>query len=258
MKKIYTIGDIHGDYDKLYELLNKHNIVEDSTWIADDSTLICIGDLMDRGKNGLAVLDLIMNLEKQALAVGGNVISLMGNHDAIMIAMASIINEEFEERDCYDVFIYNGGFIHEAENIAANKNKLDWLKNRPLMHKQNNILFQHADTAKYYLSFGNNVEEIKNNGLKLSQSGDGAWNVFFEMTDSRFWDNANGDYINQYLNLMDVNKIVHGHTRFVGSSPQFYFDNKIVNVDGSMSCGYRNDPDRGFIVVFDENGNIYS
>jgi hypothetical protein len=56
-------------------------------------------------------------------------------------------------------------------------------------------------------------------------------------------------------NTLGVNKVVHGHTRNISNFPVWYYGGKICNVDGSLSCGYREDPDRGFIVVFDEDGN---
>jgi hypothetical protein len=260
MGKIYAIGDIHGDYDKLCQLLLKHNLINsEKDWIGGNSTFICIGDLMDRGIKGIDVLNLFIKLESQS---NGNVVSLMGNHDAIMIATASIQNKEWYNRDCVSCFYANGGNFEELEVIANNELLLNWLKNRPLMHKQNNILFQHADSAKYYLSLGRTVEEINNKASEMLNTGEGAWNIFAEMTDCRFWDrpyliddNALG-HIEQYLSVFDVDTVIHGHTREISNAPIWYYNGKICNLDGSMSIGYRNDPDRGFIVVFDEEGNV--
>jgi len=263
MSKIYTIGDIHGDYDKLCDLLTKHNLINtEKDWIGGQDTLLCVGDLMDRGHRGIDVLNLFMKLEVQAQKENGNLISLMGNHDALMAARAYIQREEWYNHDCVLCFNYNGGIFEELETIAEDEQMLNWLKNRPLMHKQNNILFQHADSAKYYLSFGRDVDEINKNGLAFSQSADGAWQIFYDMTDSRFWDRPflldeddTCSHIDHYLDTLGVNKVVHGHTRNISNFPVWYYAEKICNVDGSLSCGYREDPDRGFIVVFDEDGN---
>jgi len=62
MTKIYTIGDIHGDYDKLCDLLTKHNLINtEKDWIGGQDTLLCVGDLMDRGHRGIDVLNLFVN-----------------------------------------------------------------------------------------------------------------------------------------------------------------------------------------------------
>jgi hypothetical protein len=187
----------------------------------------------------------------------------MGNHDAIMIASAHIQRQEWFNNDCVSCFYHNGGIFEELEIIAEDEQMLHWLKNRPLMHKQNNILFQHADSAKYYFSFGRDVDEINKNGLAFSQSADGAWEIFYDMTDCRFWDRPfllNEDdaasHIDHYLDILGVNKVVHGHTKNISNFPVWYYGEKICNVDGSLSCGYREDPDRGFIVVFDEEGIV--
>ena len=189
MSKIYTIGDIHGDYDKLCELLTKHNLINsENDWEGGDSTLLCTGDLLDRGNKGIDVLKLLIKLEAQAKNSNGDLISLMGNHDALMVARAYIQRQEWFNNDCVSCFYHNGGIFEELEIIAEDEQMLHWLKNRPLMHKQNNILFQHADSAKYYFSFGRDVDEINKNGLAFSQSADGAWEIFYDMTDCRFWD----------------------------------------------------------------------
>jgi hypothetical protein len=55
------------------------------------------------------------------------------------------------------------------------------------------------------------------------------------------------EHLQGYLARHNVDRVVHGHTRFIGDEPLEYFDGQVVNVDGSMSCGYRQSPTRGFI-----------
>lgn len=265
MKKIYAIGDIHGDIDRFKLLLSQNNIINsDENWNASDATFVSIGDLVDRGKNGKQVIKLIMKLEQQAKENGGDFITICGNHDAIMTAMVHEELGEFTHYDCGYLFRYNGGDIREARAIAEDEELFEWIKKRPLIYKIGNLLFQHADSAKYYLSLGRTVEEINNKASEMLNTGEGAWNIFAEMTDCRFWDrpyliddNALG-HIEQYLSVFDVDTVIHGHTRFVGNEPQIYGDGKIINIDGSLSNGYRKDADRGFIVSFSENSDFFT
>jgi hypothetical protein len=54
-------------------------------WSGGDTILIQTGDLIDNGENVRATLDLFMRLQKEAAAAGGQVIVLMGNHEAMNI-----------------------------------------------------------------------------------------------------------------------------------------------------------------------------
>jgi len=69
MSKIYTIGDIHGELDKLNNLLDKLNIQH-------TDTVICLGDYVDRGPDSYGVIERLLQLKEQC-----NCIFLAGNHD---------------------------------------------------------------------------------------------------------------------------------------------------------------------------------
>src|SRR5579871_3475958 len=83
----YVIGDVHGQLKKLVRLLREAYIVrEDLSWQAGDATLWFIGDLVDRGPDSIGVLDLVMRLQREAVQAGGQVASLLGNHELLMLA----------------------------------------------------------------------------------------------------------------------------------------------------------------------------
>ena len=71
MGKTYVIGDIHGCADLLFELLAR---IEP---LAQDDTLIFIGDYIDRGPDSKGVIDIILGLRKKHIRI----IALMGNHE---------------------------------------------------------------------------------------------------------------------------------------------------------------------------------
>ena len=66
MNRIIVIGDIHGCYDELQELIKKIGIKE-------EDTIISLGDILDRGPKSLEVYDYLINRP--------NTIVLMGNHE---------------------------------------------------------------------------------------------------------------------------------------------------------------------------------
>ena len=86
---LYALSDIHGGYDRLAALLAQHLIIQKVPaspsavkWAAGPSTLVVAGDLVDKGPNGVEVLDLLRALETSASAAGGRVVVLLGNHEA--------------------------------------------------------------------------------------------------------------------------------------------------------------------------------
>lgn len=101
---VYAIGDTHGDYQRLIDLLVKGGIINpasripfhwrDVTWKAGNAVLVCTGDMMDKGFNSVEVLQLFMHLRNIAPDAGGKVIVTMGNHEAEFLANPTDTNKK--------------------------------------------------------------------------------------------------------------------------------------------------------------------
>lgn len=70
----YVMGDIHGEADRFHAMLEKIHFSE-------EDTLILLGDVIDRGPDGIALLLEIMEMP--------NVIVLLGNHEYMMLQYLS-------------------------------------------------------------------------------------------------------------------------------------------------------------------------
>lgn len=82
--RVVAVGDVHGAYSELTRLLEAAGIVDDSLrWSGGDSTLVSLGDLIDRGPASRKVLDLFMRLQTEAAAQGGAVHVVLGNHEVM-------------------------------------------------------------------------------------------------------------------------------------------------------------------------------
>ena len=66
----YVIADVHGYYGKYLDFLNHAQF-------SDKDTLYIIGDLVDRGSNGIQLLQDVIKRK--------NVISIMGNHEYMLL-----------------------------------------------------------------------------------------------------------------------------------------------------------------------------
>ncbi len=78
--RVYAIGDIHGRNDLLAVLLAKID-ADDATRGPANTTIIFLGDLMDRGDDSAGVIETAMALK----ASGKNVRFLMGNHEEVFV-----------------------------------------------------------------------------------------------------------------------------------------------------------------------------
>lgn len=82
--RIVAIGDLHADLPQTLAVLRMAGVIDESgEWIAGATKLVQTGDLTDRGPDSLEVIGLLDQLAEQAAAQGGEVISLLGNHEVM-------------------------------------------------------------------------------------------------------------------------------------------------------------------------------
>ena len=108
----YVISDIHGNYDKYKEMLDKIRF-------SDEDTLYVLGDCTDRGKKGIDIWLDLMNRS--------NVTMIMGNHDDMALkTMRAWRHPELfdgEVQEGTELWMYNGGrstleaFINQPESM---------------------------------------------------------------------------------------------------------------------------------------------
>jgi hypothetical protein len=82
--RVVAIGDIHGAYDEFTTILKRAGLVDEQLkWSGGRGTLVQTGDYTDRGTDVRKVMDLLMRLEREAKAAGGQVVTLLGNHEVM-------------------------------------------------------------------------------------------------------------------------------------------------------------------------------
>jgi len=106
---LVAIGDIHGDFDDFCAILQRVELIDEQRhWTGGKATLVQVGDLIDRGPKPREVLDLMISLNEQAAKAGGQVVSLLGNHEVMNLMgdlryvsvgnYASFVDSESEQR----------------------------------------------------------------------------------------------------------------------------------------------------------------
>jgi len=82
--RVVAIADVHGAYEAMVETLTNVGILDDQlAWAGGATRLVIVGDLVDRGPRSRDVMDLLMRLEGEAIAAGGYVHVLFGNHESM-------------------------------------------------------------------------------------------------------------------------------------------------------------------------------
>jgi hypothetical protein len=86
-KRVVAMGDLHGDLGGLRSALLAAGAIDASDhWAGGNLTLIQTGDVLDRGDDEPAMLELLAKLATEAPESGGAVIQLLGNHELMNAA----------------------------------------------------------------------------------------------------------------------------------------------------------------------------
>lgn len=134
MTDFVAIGDIHGEIDKLNNLIEK---IKPSF----SQTLVFLGDYIDRGKNSAAVVERLLELKYNY-----NCIFLKGNHEQLFLKALKTLSEE-DVGNC----MVNGGAETLKQYLLMKKNNIDkfrehiiFLKNLKEYYKTDDSIFVHA------------------------------------------------------------------------------------------------------------------
>jgi len=86
-RRVVAIGDVHGDLAATHAALRLGGLIDDAGhWAGGDTVLVQTGDVLDRGDDEQAILDLLMSLQAEAKKTGGAVHLLQGNHELMNAA----------------------------------------------------------------------------------------------------------------------------------------------------------------------------
>ncbi len=142
-KEYFVVGDVHGKYDLLCRIL-KH-------WDEDHQQLIFLGDLIDRGENSKACLELVWQLVREKGAV-----CLTGNHERMFLAWLRNPLERYDHyrRNGGDTTINSllgrpldapvNGLVDANAVMEQYENLIDFIKSCPYYVETDQYIFVHA------------------------------------------------------------------------------------------------------------------
>jgi len=226
--RIVAIADIHGDLDAARAALRLGGAIdEEDHWMGGDLVVVQTGDILDRGDDERAIMDLFGRLGREAERAGGAVHVLNGNHE--------LMNAYVDLR-----YVTEGGFadfegvgeVEPVDSVLASvepSQRARVAAFRPggvvarLLAQQTmtvvvgNTLFAHAGILPEHLDLGLDSMEAEVKAWLLADvpqpewiRGDRSpvWNRLF----SDQPDLAACDTLDLVLNRLGVERMVVGHT----------------------------------------------
>ena len=83
---VFVFGDVHGEFDRVLWLLRLADLIDaELRWTGGRAAVAFLGDLFDRGEDVTRLLWFVYGLEREARAAGGRVITILGNHEAMIL-----------------------------------------------------------------------------------------------------------------------------------------------------------------------------
>lgn len=275
-KRIIVISDIHGDYNLALNMLMKAKVIKikdnKMVWCGKDTYVVQLGDQVDgcrpydnhtcdqasTTENDLAddikILKFFTELNKQAKKQGGQVISLLGNHELMNVEgdFRYVSKKNIDYFEGYKDPETNKTFktAKEAREYAFSPGHeyskfLGCTRRAAIIIGSN--LFVHAGIINSMLN--NSIEEFDlekiNNGIKKwligLSNGEDIKKIVEGSSNSMFWTRILGymqpdlkkdneeckKNIDKVLKLFNIGHIIVGHT------PQFAIHNKGIN----PTCG---------------------
>jgi hypothetical protein len=208
---LYAMSDVHGGYARLVSLLSTYGLVpaapstpEQATWSGGNATLVVIGDMIDKGPQGLEVMDFLHALEASAPTAGGELIVTLGNHEAEFLA--DPLNSKATASDGIDVELTMDNLI--PATIASDADpRGHWLRSRPLGARVGRWFFAHSGDTQ-----GMTIAQLETSlGAALMNGyGDPAITGTNSILESKGWETAAGVGA-QYTSALGVDHLVFGH-----------------------------------------------
>jgi hypothetical protein len=174
-KRVVAFADVHGAYEDLVALLQEVEVIDsEANWAGGDTTLVSVGDLIDRGPGSRQVVELLMRLQQQAPSAGGRVHMVLGNHEVMVmsgdlryvsaIEFGAFADDETgaEREALLDSFregqpdlseeelrfrfekFYPPGYLGLQRAYAPDGQLGQWLMQQPLVVRVNDSLYMHG------------------------------------------------------------------------------------------------------------------
>jgi hypothetical protein len=270
-QRIVAIGDVHGSVDRFTEILKAVNLIDDKArWSGGAAHLVQLGDVVDRGPDSRAALDLLRRLEGEAERAGGAVHALLGNHEVARIlgdmrfanageyaAFATPESEMMRQRYLQTVKSEERdqamqstplGMVEMRAAFGRQGSYGEWLRKHDAVVKINGVLFVHggispAVAAMSCETINNTVRKELTDDIEKTRSAPLVSLAARE--DGPFWyrglaklQDTDSAAIEGVLSQQHVRAVVIAHSVTANGRVRMQFDGKLFQIDTGMQPAY--------------------
>lgn len=260
--KVFVMSDPHGKMDCVVSLLQGNHVIDrDLHWSFGNNQLMVIGDIFDRGKDVTQIFWFFYKLEAEAVAAGGKVSFLLGNHEPMVLA-----GDMRYSKGKYQALADTLGMSYPylwSENTELGR----WLATRNTMQVIGKDLYVHAGLSKNFYEHNldiNTVNETMSKALFMDKKKRSALSPLTDflygsygpiwyrglVRDKEKYHPLSADTLQLLLNRYQVDRIIVGHTIF-DDITKFYKGKVIgVNVDNEKNRKHK----RGRALLIEPRG----
>jgi hypothetical protein len=240
-QRIVAIGDLHGDYDQAIRVLKVAKVInEEKKWIGGSETIfVQTGDVVDRGKDTKDLYRLMKRLRREADSAGGQVISLLGNHE-IMNMM-----EDYRYVTHEDIATFKG-VINRKKVFSAEGWIGKYLRGLNLTAIVGDTVFAHGGIHPSWAKVG--VKSINEQTVKFltELKPDDLWSVDLFGSNGPAWyrgyalevEKSICSQLDSALKAMKVNRMVLGHTVQETGKITARCNGRVLLIDVGISRAY--------------------
>ncbi len=146
--RIVVVGDVHGAYAPFAAILATAGVASaDGHWIGGATRLVQLGDVLDRGPDERRALDLLMTLDVEAKAAGGDVVAILGNHEI----MSMFGDWRYATKEAVADF---GGADARRAAFAPDGKYGRWLRKQPAVVEIDGNVFVHGGISREVAKLG--------------------------------------------------------------------------------------------------------
>ncbi|RAJ40044.1 calcineurin-like phosphoesterase family protein [Kitasatospora sp. SolWspMP-SS2h] len=253
---LYAAADIHGHRTEFRDALREAGLTGgDGDWTGGRARLWLLGDYVDRGPDGIGVIEDVRRLAEQAADAGGRVGALLGNHEVQLLAAhrfgTAPVPGWSQPGGFHGGWARFGGQERDLRRLTSDH--LAWLAALPAAVLVDDHLLVHSDTTQY-LELGTGIAAVNHAAATaLADERPGAWLEFSRRMSSRgsFRDARStdpGDPVARMLDALGGTVLVHGHstlTKHFGIPSEHvrealrYAEDRVVAIDGGVYEGGR-------------------
>ncbi len=239
IRKIFVVGDVHGEYDRVVSLLENSRIIDrDGNWIWGRGHLVFMGDIFDRGRKVTETFWMIFKLEKQAEKAGGMVHLILGNHEPMIFSGDIRYLADDYYALCDNLGLTYPGLFSEQTVLGY------WIRQKPVMLQLNHYTFIHAGISPELYSarlpadtlnkivwqyLNNNESERYADTRKLILGNDGILWYRGMANDGSRTKVIDDTTLSRALSFYRSDAFIIGHTEV--DSITTFFDKKVIDVN---------------------------